>query len=55
MQIEASALPKLRLDERRLAQAERLVFRFQRFHVGVELRSGRFLDEMLPLQASEPA
>jgi hypothetical protein len=32
-----------------LAQAARVVFRFQRFHVGVELRSERFLDEMIPV------
>jgi hypothetical protein len=34
-----------------LLQAARVVFRFQRFHVGVELRSERFLDEMLPIAA----
>ena len=39
------------LDERALAQAARLVFRFQRFHVGVELRSERFLDDVLPIQS----
>lgn len=37
------------LSARMLAQAARLVFRFQRFHVGVELRSERFLDEVLPV------
>jgi DNA repair protein RecO (recombination protein O) len=42
------ALPALELDERARAQAERLVFRFQRFHVGVELRSERFLNDVLP-------
>lgn len=42
-------LPDIELDPRSLAQAARLVFRFQRFHVGVELRSERFLDEVLPV------
>jgi DNA repair protein RecO (recombination protein O) len=44
---DPKALPGIRLEERALAQAERLVFRFQRFHVGVELRSERFLNESL--------
>lgn len=39
------------LGDHMLAQAARVVFRFQRFHVGVELRSERFLDEMLPVTA----
>ena len=43
------ALPEIALDPRTLAQAARVVFRFQRFHVGVELRSERFLDEVLPV------
>jgi DNA repair protein RecO (recombination protein O) len=42
-------LPSFELPEAALAQAARLVFRFQRFHVGVELRSERFLDEALPI------
>ncbi|MFK7894259.1 MAG: DNA repair protein RecO [Myxococcota bacterium] len=45
----AEALPQLELAERALPQAARLVFRFQRFHVGVELRSERYLDETLPV------
>jgi DNA repair protein RecO (recombination protein O) len=53
MQVEAAALADLDLDAQSLAQAERLVFRFQRFHVGVELRSERFLAEML--SAAGPA
>lgn len=36
-------------------EAARLAFRFQRFHVGVELRSERFLDEVLPIAGSGPA
>jgi DNA repair protein RecO (recombination protein O) len=50
MRANAGDLAGIRLDPRSLAQAERMVFRFQRFHVGVELRSGRFLSEMLPAQ-----
>jgi DNA repair protein RecO (recombination protein O) len=32
-----------------MADAAHLVFRFQRFHIGIELRSERFLEEMLPV------
>jgi hypothetical protein len=32
-----------------MEEAARLVFRFQRFHVGIELRSERFLEEILPI------
>jgi DNA repair protein RecO (recombination protein O) len=46
------SLAKIRLDARALAQAARLVFRFQRFHVGIELRSERFLEEMVPVGAA---
>ncbi|MCA9505209.1 MAG: DNA repair protein RecO [Spirochaetaceae bacterium] len=45
------ALGEARLEGRALAQAARLLFRFQRFHVGVELRSERFLEEVLPVSA----
>lgn len=37
------------LGERATREGARVVFRFQRFHVGVELRSERFLDECLPI------
>lgn len=37
------------LEAEALVQAELLVFRFQRFHVGVELRSERFLSESLSI------
>ncbi len=47
----ASELGAIALPPQALAQAARLLFRFQRFHVGVELRSERFLDEALPLEA----
>ena len=55
MQADAVELDRIRLDPAALAQADRLVFRFQRFHVGVELRSGRFLAEMLPPERSSTA
>jgi DNA repair protein RecO (recombination protein O) len=47
-------LDRIVMAPRMLAQAARVVFRFQRFHVGVELRSERFLDEMLPVVAPSP-
>ena len=47
-------LARIVLGPRSLAQAARVIFRFQRFHVGVELRSERFLDEMLPVVSPEP-
>ena len=49
------SLAQIRLDARALAQAARLVFRFQRFHVGIELRSERFLEEMVPVGAASVA
>lgn len=43
------SLAEIELDAEGLAQAARLVFRFQRFHIGIELRSERFLEELLPI------
>ena len=40
-------LERLRLSPRGLQEARTLLSRFQRFHVGVELRSERFLGEIL--------
>jgi hypothetical protein len=45
-------LGRLALSPRALAEARRVVERFERFHVGVELQSRRFLDRMLPAPAS---
>lgn len=42
-------LAEITLDSTALAQAGRLVFRFQRFHIGIELRSERYLDETIPI------
>jgi recombinational DNA repair protein (RecF pathway) len=41
-------LVRLALGGVALAEARRLVARFLRFHVGIDLRSARFLEEMLP-------
>jgi len=41
------ALDRLRLDGNALAEARALLTRFQRFHLGIELRSERFLSEQL--------
>lgn len=49
LQLSAAELAGLALDARQTREAARIVFRFQRFHVGVELRSERFLEESLPL------
>jgi DNA repair protein RecO (recombination protein O) len=46
------SLSKIELPPRWLEEAARLVFRFQRFHVGIEMRSERFLDEILPVGAA---
>ena len=40
-------LSRLGLAPRALAEAEQIVGRFQRYHVGIELRSERFLSEVL--------
>jgi DNA repair protein RecO (recombination protein O) len=41
-------LDRLVLGPAALAESEQLIGRFQRYHIGVELRSRRFLDEILP-------
>ena len=47
LQLAVGALNRLALGPGALAEARRLISRFQRFHLGVELRSERFLDEIL--------
>ncbi len=49
LSLPAEQLADHSLGPRGVLEAARLVFRFQRFHVGVELRSERFLEEMLPV------
>ena len=45
--LDAGQLDRLILSARAVEEARSVVGRFQRFHVGVELRSQRFLDRML--------
>jgi DNA repair protein RecO (recombination protein O) len=52
---ELDRLDRLVLSSAAQAEAERLVSRFQRFHVGVELASERFLRDMLGRGAADPA
>jgi DNA repair protein RecO (recombination protein O) len=47
LHFELDQLHRLVMSPQTLAEARGLVARFQRFHVGVELRSERFLDEIL--------
>ncbi len=47
MRFDLAQLHRLSLGPAMLAEARLLVRRFERFHVGVELRSERFLEEML--------
>jgi len=47
LRFELSQLDRLILGPRELREARTLLSRFQRFHVGVELRSERFLGEIL--------
>jgi DNA repair protein RecO (recombination protein O) len=49
LDFEPGRLARLALGGDALAEARRLITRFLRFHVGIELRSRRFLDEMLPI------
>ena len=48
LRLEPAQLDRLVLPPRALAEAEQLLERFSRFHVGVELASERFLREMIP-------
>lgn len=47
LRFDLDRLDRLKLPPRALEEAHRILSRFQRFHVGVELSSERFLDEML--------
>jgi DNA repair protein RecO (recombination protein O) len=40
-------LGRLNLDRRALSEAQQIVGRFQRYHLGIELRSERFLSDVL--------
>ena len=47
LQLDLKRLQRLTLGPGALSEASQLVDRFSRFHVGIELRSERFLDEIL--------
>jgi DNA repair protein RecO (recombination protein O) len=52
LRFRIAELSRLALTPQSLAEAEHLVGRFQRYHVGVELRSERFLGDVLQLASS---
>lgn len=47
LRLDFDRLDRLAMDAGSIAEAQHLVSRFQRFHVGVELRSEPFLDRIL--------
>ena len=47
LRLDVGQLGRLRLAAPTVAEAAQLVSRFQRFHIGLELRSERFLNEIL--------
>jgi DNA repair protein RecO (recombination protein O) len=46
LSLEVAQLDRLVLSDRAIREARQVVGRFQRYHVGVEIRSQRFLDRM---------
>ncbi len=52
--LDVSSLDRLVLSPAMLDEARRVVGRFQRFHVGVELHSQRFLERMLGAAGEAP-
>ena len=54
LEYDPAHLGRLALGTQALAEASQLVFRFQRFHVGFELRSERFLNESLGTESLTP-
>jgi DNA repair protein RecO (recombination protein O) len=55
LRLPLAALPRLALAGEAEAEARRLIARFARFHLGLELRSERFLDEILASTAARTA
>lgn len=55
LRLDLLQLDRLALAPAALAEARQLVSRFQRFHVGVELRSVAVLDALLGTSASPPS
>ena len=54
LSLDVRRLDRLILSARALEEARRVIERFARFHVGVELQSQRFLDRMLPCAGAAP-
>jgi len=55
LEYDIDRLPRLMLSPDAVVEAERLVFRFQRFHVGLELKSEKFLTGLLRVPDDSPA
>jgi DNA repair protein RecO (recombination protein O) len=55
LRLDLAQLGRLKLSSGAVAEASQLVHRFQRFHLGVELRSERFLNEILLAPRLTPA
>jgi hypothetical protein len=53
LRFDLGQLDRLVLSPRALAEASQLVTRFQRFHLGLELRSERFLEQMVSPPAAD--
>jgi recombinational DNA repair protein (RecF pathway) len=51
LRLDLGQLDRLVLPPNALAEARQLVSRFQRFHLGLELRSERFLEQMVSIPA----
>jgi len=55
LRLPEEGLERLALPPGALREARRLLARFTRFHLGIALRSERFLDEIIPVEESAPA
>jgi DNA repair protein RecO (recombination protein O) len=56
LRLELEQLDRLVLPPAALEEARQLIARFQRFHLGLELRSERFLEQMISVpMAGDPA
>jgi hypothetical protein len=51
LRFELDQLERLSMSGPSLAEAHQLLVQFQHFHIGVELNSGPFLDQVCPLGA----
>jgi DNA repair protein RecO (recombination protein O) len=51
LRFDLDHLDRLLMSRQALAESARILERFQRYHTGIELRSERFLDEMLGARA----